>query len=203
VALAVRSDVWTQRMLTIADYGNESSALSRIGVWRWTLEFAAGNPLGGGFDAYRINHTTMPVEGQPGAVLDIRARAFHSIYFEVLGEHGIPGLAIYLAVLGATFLNFRTVTTGTDWIARLGAGLRQSTIIYLTCGLFIGIAFQPYMYYMVGVSIALCEARRRSLRATKVPGRFAYDARFSPPTPIRWGEAERAVLDKDVAHHRS
>src|SRR5262249_13421523 len=55
VGLEWGSQSWIQRMLTIADYDSETSALGRIGVWRWTLDFVAEHPLGGGFEAFIIN----------------------------------------------------------------------------------------------------------------------------------------------------
>lgn len=162
--LSTSSERWTTRMSTITEYGSEGSALGRIGVWRWTLGFVAENPLGGGFDAYRINRAVVPVEGQPGQVLEIRSKAFHSNYFEVLGEHGIPGLALYLALLAAMFLNLRAAARAGGWVARLAGGIRQGALVYMISGLFIGIAFQPFLYYLVGVSVALRQLQRRSAK---------------------------------------
>ena len=74
----------------------------------WTLDYVAQRPLGGGFDSYRDNAIEVTVKrvDQDGnewfeTVTD-RDRAFHSNYFEVLGEHGWPGLFIYLMILLVT-----------------------------------------------------------------------------------------------------
>jgi putative inorganic carbon (hco3(-)) transporter len=162
IGLTTSSERWMARMSTITEYGAEASALTRIGVWRWTVGFVAENPMGGGFDAYRINRTVVPIEGQPGRVLEIQSRAFHSIYFEVLGEHGLPGLMLYLLLLVAMFLNLRAAARVGGWVARLAGGIRQAALVYIISGLFVGIAFQPFLYYLVGASVALCRIRRRT-----------------------------------------
>ncbi len=169
IGMTTSSERWTTRMSTITEYGSETSTLGRIGVWKWTLDFVAENPLGGGFDAYRINRAVVPVEGQPGQVLEIRSKAFHSNYFEVLGEHGIPGLAMYLALLAAMFLNLRAAAHAGGWLAQLARGIWQGALVYMVSGLFIGIAFQPFLYYLVGVSVALRQLHRRIANEERRP----------------------------------
>ena len=88
------SDEWVTRMQTILEPTADSSASTRLNVWAWTWEYVKSHPFGGGFVAYIANVGSIP--GQDGP------RAFHSIYFEVLGEHGYVGLGIYLAILLTT-----------------------------------------------------------------------------------------------------
>jgi probable O-glycosylation ligase (exosortase A-associated) len=167
VAISTMGQDWKDRMATIPEYGGEVSALTRIGVWKWTLKFVSENPLGGGFDAYRINRTVVPIQHQPGQVLEIQSRAFHSSYFEVLGEHGIPGICLYAALLASMFLNWRSADREADWIAQVSHGCKSSTLVYMISGLFVGIAFQPFLYYFIGVSAAL-----RRLQMIKAPERW-------------------------------
>jgi O-antigen ligase len=152
-------------MSTIPEYNGEISALSRIGVWKWTLGFVAENPLGGGFDAYHINHAVVPIENQPERVIEIRSRAFHSSYFEILGEHGIPGIMLYTALLAALFLNARSAKRRDDWTSRLAVGIQHGALVYMVSGLFIGIAFQPFLYYLIGASVALARAHPNNLNS--------------------------------------
>ncbi len=60
VIAAMVSGAWQQRISTIRTYESDSSAMTRLAVWQWTLEFAASHPLGGGFDAYRIDTIHTP-----------------------------------------------------------------------------------------------------------------------------------------------
>ena len=95
-------------MGTIKNYEADESASTRIAVWKWTWEFVQTHPMGGGFNAYVQNKIryTIPVvddngldtgEVDTGEVVD-EGRAYHSSYFEMLGEQGFPGLIIWLLI---------------------------------------------------------------------------------------------------------
>ncbi|SRR5579859_1111706 len=172
--LGAMSGVWYDRMATISTFRAEDSALTRIAVWLWTLHYAADHPLGGGFGVYLINHFEVPIAGT-GDVLEITARAFHSIYFEILGEQGIVGLAIFAAMVVYLFASLRSVgkagaaSAEDAWLAGLAQALTISALIYLAGGAFVGIAFQPFFYYLFAGALSLHHfaARRdpRSLEA--------------------------------------
>lgn len=149
------SDEWNERISTIDDYQSEGSALGRILVWRWTLQFVAENPFGGGFESYLINLITFP-DGQQA-----RGKAFHSIYFELLGEHGWPGLIIFLSICIAIIFQQRVIIRSTKgdfdmaWSRDLAKALQTSLATLMVCGAFIGIAFLPMFYFIFAISTAL------------------------------------------------
>lgn len=157
VGFYATSDRWTARISTIGEYNEESSALTRILVWKWTLAYAATHPLGGGFMAYLINHVELP-----GGKVEF-GRAFHSIYFEVLGEQGWVGLGIFLGLAGTTIFGLRRMAKRTRkvphlaWCAEMSDALQSSLLVFLTAGAFVGIAFQPMFWYFIAMSISLRE----------------------------------------------
>lgn len=163
----VAPEAWHERMATIGEYNSESSALGRVAVWLWTLEFVQDHPLGGGFDAYKINTFQVPIEDQPGEFLEIKGKAFHSIYFEVLGEHGIPGAVLFGALLGSMLLSLLSVIRRSRdnaelaWLRDLAQTILTAVTVYLVGGAFIGIAFQPLLYYFIAWAICLREYLRR------------------------------------------
>jgi putative inorganic carbon (HCO3(-)) transporter len=167
VGWVVAPEAWHERMATIGEYNSESSALGRVAVWLWTLEFIQEHPLGGGFDAYKINTFQVPIEDQPGEYLEIKGKAFHSIYFEVLGEHGIPGAVLFAALLGSMLLSLLGVIRRTRddaelaWLRDMAQAILTAVTVYLVGGAFIGIAFQPLLYYFVAWSICMREYLRR------------------------------------------
>jgi probable O-glycosylation ligase (exosortase A-associated) len=163
------SDSWTERMATIDDYNNEASARGRILVWQWTLGFVADNPFGGGFHSYMINEIPTPPSAENPEGGMIRAKAFHSIYFETLGEHGWIGLALFLAINIATLLSLQRImrrTRGLEemvWCRDLAAALQVSLLVLLASGAFIGIAFQPMFWYLFAASGCLANHVGRAL----------------------------------------
>ncbi|HMS20549.1 putative O-glycosylation ligase, exosortase A system-associated [uncultured Sphingorhabdus sp.] len=173
---------FSDRMETIKDYKADESASTRIAVWKWTWEFVQEHPFGGGFDAYRINKIRydLPVVDENGfdtgavdrkEIVD-QGRAYHSSYFEMLGEQGFPGLIIWLLIhVGGVWrmeviarLYKRRNRPDESWVAPLATALQNAQIIYLVGSLFVGIAFQPFVYMLVAMQLGLDTylARRRS-----------------------------------------
>lgn len=161
---------WGSRMSTIEGYDKDSSALGRIAVWKWTLEYVGQHPLGGGFNAYVLNRIhTVSGDGvidyyEPG---ELAGKAFHSIYFEVLGEQGIVGFAIYFSTILLALLKLRALrkkyagASGMEWVHDLADGLTSSILVFLAGGLFVGIAHQPFVFYLLGLCVALDQYARR------------------------------------------
>jgi probable O-glycosylation ligase (exosortase A-associated) len=163
---------FTDRMSTISDNKGDSSAGTRLAVWRWTWEFAKDNPLGGGFESYRQNQvryeavkteTTGSQTSATTRVVQDEGRAFHSSYFEMLGEQGYPGVIMWLLIhiIGLIRMELlqrkfrkRAVEDG-QWIGDLADALQKAHVIYLIGSLFVGIAFQSFVYMLVGLQIGL------------------------------------------------
>jgi probable O-glycosylation ligase (exosortase A-associated) len=173
IGLSTISGDWYARMTTISDFRVEDSALTRIAVWLWTLNYVAAHPFGGGFAAYLIDNFRVPIEGT-GEFLEITARAFHSIYFEVLGEQGILGFGIFAALIYCLFAYLRSVRRASrsvpedKWMYELASALTSSTLIYLVGGAFVGIAFQPILYYWFACSISLHQYVARAAGASAI-----------------------------------
>jgi probable O-glycosylation ligase (exosortase A-associated) len=185
IALAVPflPQSFTNRMETISTYQADSSATTRLAVWSWTWNYAKDHPLGGGFDAYRSNVIKVDTVAtqSAGAVELVKAqtsrdaaRAYHSSYFEMLGEQGFPGLILFLLIHGIGMLRmeilrrrYRRAEGGDAWIAPLATALQHGQLIYLVGALFVGIAWQPFIYMLVGVQIGFDAYAGRNARAAR------------------------------------
>ena len=154
------SGAWNARVSTIGHFQHENSAYGRILVWQWTLGFVAEHPMGGGFSTYLINHIELPAQDGDAGHTEF-GRAFHSTYFEVLGEHGFPGIAIFLTLAVSTFLTLRRLAKKArpfpelQWVVGLSDALQSGLAVFLTSGAFVGLGFQPMFWYFVSMSICL------------------------------------------------
>jgi probable O-glycosylation ligase (exosortase A-associated) len=171
VAVPFLPQAFMERMGTIKTYQGDSSASTRVAVWQWTMDYVKTHPMGGGFEAYRqnrIRYEKVNVEKSGGQATVERnietdsARAYHSAYFEMLGEQGYPGLAIWLLInMGGIFRmevlrrRYRKAEPDEAWIAPLASALQSANIIYLLGAVFIAIAFQPFVYMLIGAQIGL------------------------------------------------
>lgn len=148
------------RVSTIGSFKQENSAYVRILVWKWTLGFVASHPLGGGFVTYLVDSIEVPGSGDTPAHIEF-GRAFHSIYFEVLGEHGYPGLVIFLLLAGSTFLLLRRLAKKArafpelQWVVGLSDALQSGLAVFMASGAFVGIAFPPMFWYFISMGVCL------------------------------------------------
>ena len=160
------SSIFLGRMESIGSYQTDSSAMVRILVWKWTLEFTTTHPLGGGFNSYIVNVIELPGNGQNAPELQ-HGRAFHSSYFEILGEQGYPGIIMFLLATGTSLLALRRLTKRTRkiphlaWCADMSDALQSGILVFMTSGAFVGIAFQPIIWYFIAMSVSLREYVRR------------------------------------------
>ncbi len=172
VAVPFLPSAFTERMGTIKTYKADASASTRLAVWQWTMDYAKTHPMGGGFEAYRQNHiryekVAVESDGAGQATVDRslevdKARAYHSAYFEMLGEQGYPGLALWLTInlLGIFRMEvlrqrYRKPEPGQEWVAPLASALQTAHIVYMLGATFIAIAFQPFVYMLIGAQIGL------------------------------------------------
>ena len=157
---------YTERMHTIQGYKADASAATRLAVWRWTIEYAKSHPFGGGFEAYIGNklEVDMSYKTSDGSTVRVigydAGRAFHNAYFEMLGEQGYPGLAMFLLIhligifrMEIVRRTYRKEAGEHAWVSPLAAALQHGHLVYLLGCSFVGIAFQPYIYFMVAVEI--------------------------------------------------
>ena len=161
-----------ERMATLGSVESDESASTRMQVWMWTLDYVSEHPLGGGFDAYRGNKFTyrMPVTREEGGALvteiqDVTdaGRAYHSSFFEMLGEQGWPGLIMWLSLHALGLLQMERIrrkwrdrtNPAEQWQGPLASALQVSNIVYLVGATFQGIAYQPVFLMLIGLQIAL------------------------------------------------
>lgn len=179
----VTSKQWEARIETTTNYSDDNSALTRLAVWKWTLGFASEHPFGGGFESYRVNQieTTLAT----GIGYTQYGRAFHSAFFEVLGEQGYVGLAIFLALCLKTLVSLQRVrrrTRGAEafaWARDLAGALQLALLVAMAGGCFIGIAFQPIFWYV----FAIGESVRQHVRRAALGG----VAQGGMPQPLQAG----------------
>jgi len=189
---------YTKRMDTIRSYQGDESASTRLAVWKWTLDYATSNPFGGGFNAYLQNNVRYDLTKVEGSaqnasvekqVTTDRARAYHSSYFEMLGEQGWPGLFLWLGINVAGLLRmealrrrYRKPDDPLHWGGQLAGALQHGHLIYLLGGAFVGIAFNPFLYQMMAAQIGLDTYLARRTREGRVKPTPRRQLRTGDPT---------------------
>ena len=145
---------WYQRMNTIDTYQTDDSALGRINAWHMAFNLSKDRPLvGGGFDTFQPD-TFKVYAPDPYNVHDA-----HSIYFEVLGEHGYPGFFLFMLLAWLTWRKGARIIgeCGKDperkWAADLARMLQVSMIGFASAGTFLGLANFDLYYHLIAIMV--------------------------------------------------
>lgn len=155
VALMTMPEQWFDRMHSIDNYATDLSALGRINAWRFAINLASTHILGGGFECF-TNRQFLAYAPDP-----YNQHAAHSIYFQVLGEHGFVGLGLFLlfAVLawrtGTRIAQFCKGHKELEWASSLAAMCQVSMIGFLVGGAFLTLAYYDLFYDIVAVLVVL------------------------------------------------
>jgi probable O-glycosylation ligase (exosortase A-associated) len=151
-------DHFFHRVNTLNDISSDESFMGRVLAWRVAWASAVHLfPFGAGFSALQrqsIWQQYMP--GEPN-------HAAHSIYFEVLGDHGFIGLAIYLAILISTFVTCVRLQRATKtipqlrWVNDLTNMIFSMLVVFCVSGA--GLSMAYYDLYVICTMLLLPLAR--------------------------------------------
>jgi probable O-glycosylation ligase (exosortase A-associated) len=187
LVLSVMPQEWYDRMSTIRTYEQDQSAMGRINAWKMAFNMAKDRPLGGGLESFQ-DYSFALYAPNPDDV-----HASHSIYFEVLGEHGFVGLGLFL-MLG--LMTWRTASwvigrarrdREKRWAADLAAMVQVSLVGYASAGAFLGLAYFDYYYTLIAL-VVLCKTVLMSDTVSRAAERAANAAQ----PPLAGGPATAA-----------
>ncbi len=147
--LAFMPGSWFSRMNSISDYQEDLSALGRFSAWWNAWGIATHYPLGVGFNAAREELFALysPYFQSMGSV-----HAAHSIYFQVLGNHGFIGLFLFLAIWFVTWRMAARVRKSAKgvaeaaWCVDLANMCQVSLVGYLCGGAFLSLSYFDLPY---------------------------------------------------------
>ena len=151
--LLLMPDAWWARMGTIETYNQDASALGRINAWWTAWHVATHNLLGGGFDMF-TRETFLAYAPDP-----LNVHAAHSIYFQVLGEHGFIGLGLFLAIALFTWLRCGEIIRmckrdpERKWAADLAGMLQAAFVGYAVAGAFLSLAYFDFYYDLIAITL--------------------------------------------------
>lgn len=153
---------WFERMNTMTTeqgVDDDKSAQGRFQAWGKATEIANASVTGGGFDVL------LPVNGTDA----------HSIYFEVLGEQGYPGLAIFLTLGVMTWAKAGKIKALVrlkpeySWAHDLATMLQTSLLGYAASGAFLGLGYFDYFYLLIALMVVLHRTVSEQLETVREP----------------------------------
>lgn len=179
-ALLLMPQSYYDRLDTLNHTDEDGSFQARITAWKVNYMYASDHfPIGAGFNGTEqpaVFHHYMPTK-----VVHVA----HSIYFQVLGDLGFMGLAIYLAILLLTFRycsRIRKAALGRRelaWARELATAIQLSMIAFCVGGAALSMPYADMLFLWAGllppllraVQQAVPEAPRATAPGVAAPGR--------------------------------
>jgi probable O-glycosylation ligase (exosortase A-associated) len=180
IGTAFMPEHWMTRMNTIQTYEEDASAMGRINAWTMAINIANDRPTGAGFV------TDSPVIYQSYAPNPSFVIVAHSIYFQVLGEHGYIGLILYLAFWISTYMLAGRIGRQTakhpelGWANTLASMSKVSLVGFAVGGAFLSLAYWDMPFYIFVALICTHRWVREALGAQATPGANQQNMSSSP-----------------------
>lgn len=155
MVLSFAPERWMERMGTFLHGNLDESAQLRVNAWTFAWELARDYPVtGGGFQTFtpELFQRYTPHLVFAGA---------HSVYFQMLAEHGFVGLSLFLLLLFACWLTLRRLRRGArkvpeaQWMAPYSHMLEIALLAYMVSGMFLEFAYFDYFFQIVAGTIIL------------------------------------------------
>jgi len=160
LAIFALPDKWVGRVQTINTYEEDASSMNRILAWKLSWRLGLAHPLVGfGFfpftpeiyDQYLPEHTS---ERRRGADA-------HNIFFQVLAEHGFPGLALYVFLVISTLMSLGRVIRMARgdpqkrWLGNYANMIQACLVGFIVNGFFLSRSYFDLFFHFVAISILL------------------------------------------------
>ena len=172
---------WISRMQTLENITDDGSANLRLMSWRVALSIAEDSPIFGG--GFRVFHHRATYD----IYLPEYPRSFghdaHSIYFNLLGEHGWVGLGLFALVVAMVLWRLDRLRRlarahpEIGWAGSYAHMLQASIAAYLTTGAFLSVAYFDLAYQILiltplihGVAMQQLAAAAPAENAAALPG---------------------------------
>ena len=172
VLSTVVSQEWTSRMDSIGEAKEDASFMGRVVAWKLSFIMAVHHPFfGGGFKALEYfpvwrelsqDFLAYPFFYTGNELPDTtKAHAAHSVYFQVLGDHGFVGLALYLAIIARAFASARKVArqarahVETAWIGGVSTTFQLCIFTFCLGGAALSFAYFDLIFAIYGLILVL------------------------------------------------
>lgn len=176
-------DKWSQRMETIQAADEDASLMGRVAAWKVSSAIAVDNPfLGGGFRAVQSHPVWDRFKDSPGLLgfvatptLNRSGVAAHSIWFEVLGDQGIVGLLLFIALIVNVFMTRRDIwklvkknSQQSGWAGNLADMVAASVLAYVVSGSLLSAAYFELPYICMMLMEAIKQQQTRTMQEAQV-----------------------------------
>lgn len=173
IVLAVLPQRLMERYHTIQTYKEDASAMGRIRAWQLAMRIAESRPFfGAGFRPFTPETYAKYLPEQP--VLVFEGADAHNIFFQVLAEHGVTGILVYVGLLGVTMADLRKLVRRTRrrpelrWLHTYGEMMQGCLVAYMVAGFFLSLSYFDLYFHFIAIAVILTQLFRVAEREAQV-----------------------------------
>lgn len=161
LVLSFAPPAWMDRMGQFAQGHLDSSADERLISWGTSWNLAHDYPLtGGSFDVLPNVNVFQRYQPRP-LPMGFLSSAPHSIYFQLLADHGFPGLFLFLLIIASCFWSLwrirRTArrNPSVSYLVNYSHMVEVAILGFMISGAFLGFVYLDVIYQMIGLVAVL------------------------------------------------
>jgi len=144
---------------------NEESAESRFWNWEFCKRVGLARPFGGGFNFYALELYPIYFPEFIEKYGTAKVWSCHSMWYTILGEHGVIGFILWILLFLSCFLSLRKLRRWGNvnaWIIPYVNMVQFALIAYMIAGTFLDTAYFDLFYQLVGIIIIMKSIKTRS-----------------------------------------
>ena len=177
----INTSTWCGR-LTAQIQAHDASAGGRVNAWCYAANRAQHEWFGGGFDAFN------PEDFFIYAPDPYDFHDAHSIYFKILGEHGLIGFGLFFSLLLMSFfkassLRKKALQRKLDWAFHFASMLQVSMVSFAVGGVFLGLCYFDLLYHLIAMVVILDALMRQPENMANTPKQKTASEVDEVPTP--------------------
>lgn len=164
-----------QRADQIENYQEEGSANQRLQSWTVAWNLVKDYPITGAgfeFEYAPDDHRWLSYSSEKYHWALKRSSSAHSIYFQILGQHGYIAFILFMVLLFGTLVSLNKTkklaltNKDTAWLAGYAGGLQVGVVGYMISGAFLSSAYfdLAWLFFALGAIFA------REVKAARDPG---------------------------------
>jgi probable O-glycosylation ligase (exosortase A-associated) len=149
----------------LVDWENESSAVSRFWNWEFCKRVGLARPFGGGFNFYELELYPIYFPEFIEKYGTEKVWSCHSMWYTILGEHGVIGFILWVLLFLSCFLSLRKLRRWGNfnaWIIPYVNMVKLGVIAFMIAGTFLDTAYFDLFYQLVGIIIIMKSIKTRS-----------------------------------------
>ncbi len=159
-----------ERIASIQEYEEDSSATARLAAWRTAAVMIKENPVFGvGFGHFQDNYHRYDPANTDRSLIKTKGFVAHNSYLQIWAECGTPAFLLYLSLIALTLVDLWALRAraarrfASSWILNYTTMFEASMVTFVVGSVFLNRAHFDLFYHWVALVLCFTTIARREL----------------------------------------